>query len=174
MDREFAPTYCNFTTKTVINSEYDLKKSFQEFLYKIDNWINEGPGWAIELIKAEYVSVSIYNSLSGSSYTDLPAKLTNSIKGPINIKNNDKKCFLWCYIRYLNPLKTHAQRITKADKNMTNDLDYEDIKFFVYGRDYCKIEQKITFALTCFFMKIIWFILFMYQIKNVRTVWSNY
>ena len=29
-DIEFAPVYFNSTTKTVINSEYDLDKSFQE------------------------------------------------------------------------------------------------------------------------------------------------
>ena len=41
---EFARAYFNFTTKTVINLEYDLEKSFRKILYKIDNWINEGCG----------------------------------------------------------------------------------------------------------------------------------
>ena len=27
-----------------------LNKSFQEILYRIDNWINEGSGWIIESI----------------------------------------------------------------------------------------------------------------------------
>ena len=40
--------YFNFTTKTVINSEHDLDKSFQDILYRIDNWINEGSGWIVE------------------------------------------------------------------------------------------------------------------------------
>ena len=43
-DIKFAPVYLNSTTKTVINPEYDLDKSFQEVLYRIDNWINEGSG----------------------------------------------------------------------------------------------------------------------------------
>ena len=38
-DREFAPVYFNSASKTVINSEYSLDKSFQEILYRIDNWI---------------------------------------------------------------------------------------------------------------------------------------
>ena len=43
---EYAPVYFNSATKTVINSDkYDLDKSFQEILYRIDNWINEGSGW---------------------------------------------------------------------------------------------------------------------------------
>ena len=51
----------NSTTKTVINSEYMLDKSFQEILYRIDNWINEGSGWVVESIDAEYVNISIFS-----------------------------------------------------------------------------------------------------------------
>ena len=54
-DIEYAPVYFNSTTKTVINSDkYDLDKSFQEILYRIDNWINEGSVSIIESINAEY------------------------------------------------------------------------------------------------------------------------
>ena len=62
------------------------------------------------------------------------------MKGLINIKNNDNKCFLWCHIRHLNPLKIHPERITKADENMVNDLNYEGIKFPVPKKDYSNIE----------------------------------
>ena len=63
---KFAPVYFKSTTKTVINSEYDLDKSFQEILYKIDNWINGGLCWVIESINGEYVNISIFSPLSGS------------------------------------------------------------------------------------------------------------
>ena len=43
-DIEVAPVYCNSTTKTVISSKYDLDKSFQEILYRIDNCITEKCG----------------------------------------------------------------------------------------------------------------------------------
>ena len=37
-DIEYAPVYFNSATKTVINSyKYDLDKSFQETLYRIEN-----------------------------------------------------------------------------------------------------------------------------------------
>ena len=58
-DIEFASVYFNSTTKTVINSKYDLDKSFQEIIYRIDNWINEGSGWMMESINGEYVNISI-------------------------------------------------------------------------------------------------------------------
>ena len=45
---EFAPVCFNLTTKTVINYKFNLENAFQEILYKIDNWINEGSGWILE------------------------------------------------------------------------------------------------------------------------------
>ena len=75
------------------------------------------------------MNISIYGQLIGSTYIDLPDKLKNPVKGLINIKNNDNKCFLWRHIRHLNPLKVHPERITKEDEKIINDLDYEGIKY---------------------------------------------
>ena len=61
------------------------------------------------------------------------------MKGLINIKNNDNKCFLWCHIRHVNPLKIHSERITKVDKKMVNNLDYEGIELPVSKKDFSKI-----------------------------------
>ena len=41
---EFFSVYFNSITKTVINNKFDLYKSFQEILYRIDYWINESSG----------------------------------------------------------------------------------------------------------------------------------
>ena len=41
---EYSPVYFNSTTKTVINNKFGLDQSFQEILYRIDNWINEESG----------------------------------------------------------------------------------------------------------------------------------
>ena len=88
-DIEYAPVYFNSAVKTVINSDkYDLGKSFQEILDRIDSWINERSGWIIESIEAEYVNVSIYSPLIGRTYIELSDKLKNPMKGLINIKNN--------------------------------------------------------------------------------------
>ena len=43
-DIEYSSLYFNSMTKIVIKSEFSLGKSFQEILYRIDNWINEGSG----------------------------------------------------------------------------------------------------------------------------------
>ena len=108
---EFAPVYFNSTTKTVINHRFRLENSFQEILYMIDVWINNGSGWIIELIESQYINISTYRPLSGSFYMDLPVELRSPRKGLINIKNKDQKCFLWCHVRHINSLKEHPERI---------------------------------------------------------------
>ena len=97
---EYSPVYFNSTTKTVINSEFNLDKSFQEILYRIDNSINEGSVWIVESIDGEYVNISAYSPLVENIYIELPDELKNPMKGFINIKKNDNKCFLWCHIRH--------------------------------------------------------------------------
>ena len=62
---EYSSVYFNSIAKTVINSEFSLDKSFQEILYRIDNWINEGSGWIIESINGEYVNIFMYSPLIG-------------------------------------------------------------------------------------------------------------
>ena len=94
-DINYAPVSFNSATKEIINSDkYDLDKSFREILYRIDNCINEGFGWIIESIEAQYVSISIYSLLAGRKYNELPEKLKNQMKGQINIRNNDNKCLM--------------------------------------------------------------------------------
>ena len=59
--------------------------------------------------------ISTYTPLSVSSYVKLPAELKSTKKGLISIKNNDQKCFLWCHVRHVNPVKIHSGRITQED-----------------------------------------------------------
>ena len=37
--------------------------SFQVILYRINNQINEGFGWVIKFVDAEYMNISIYSPL---------------------------------------------------------------------------------------------------------------
>ena len=139
---EFAPVYFDSFTKTIINHRFKLESSFQEILCMIDNWINEGSGWIIEFIESQYINISTYRPLSGSSYMDLPVELRSPRKGLINIKNKDKKCFLWCHVRHINPSKGHPERIKKTDKKVDEKLDYDGIEFPVQENDFNKIEVK--------------------------------
>ena len=110
---EYSPVYFNSATKTVINNKFGLDQSFQEILYGIDNWINEGSGWVIKEILNQYLNVSSYSPLIGNTYIELRNELKHSRKGLINIKNDDNKCFLLCHVRHLNLVDKNPQRITK-------------------------------------------------------------
>ena len=72
---EFAPIYFNSLAKLVINHRYKLNKSFQEILYRIDAWINKGSGWIVESIESQYINITAYKPLVGSSYINLPIEL---------------------------------------------------------------------------------------------------
>ena len=52
-DTEYSSVYFNSITKTVINDAFidSNDKSFEDILYRIDNWINEGSGWEVEINK---------------------------------------------------------------------------------------------------------------------------
>ena len=113
---EFTLVLFNSSTKTIINHRYNLNKSFQEILYRVDAWVNRGSGWIIESIESQYINIATYRPLVESSYIDLPIEIKHPRKGLINIKKQWSKVFLWCHVRHINHVKDHPERITRVDK----------------------------------------------------------
>ena len=72
---EFRPVCFNSTTKTVINHKFSLGESFQEILYRIDNYINE------DIL------------LPRICYVKLTAELRKPKKGLINTKKERSEMF---------------------------------------------------------------------------------
>ena len=109
------------TITKVDDIEPELNMSRQEILNVIDKWVSEGLGWVTDRIDSHYLNVTLYKPLNGSSYIKLPAKLGNSRKGLINIKNEDNECFRWCHIRHLNPqIRTHKESKKMIRKRLTS------------------------------------------------------
>ena len=52
-----------------------VDKSFQEILYRIDNWISQGSGWIVESIERFYLNANSYSPFIGSKYIELPDEL---------------------------------------------------------------------------------------------------
>ena len=129
-----------------------LTNLFKKFCTGLYNFVHFG--WIVESINSRYINISTYRLLIGSSYVKLSAELRSPKKGLINIKNSDQKCFLWCHIRYINPVKTYSEKITQKDKELVNALDYEDVKFPVSEDKFNKIETKSKFASMFLVMKI--------------------
>ena len=68
----------------------------------------------------------------------------------INIKKTDQKCFLWCHVRHINPIKMHPERITQKDKEFINDLNYDGIEFPVSEKKSSKTETKSNICINVF------------------------
>ena len=88
----------------MINHKFDLDKSFQEILCRIDNRINESSGWIVESVMSQNINISTYRPLIVSCCITLSLELKSTEKGLINFKNNDQKWFLWCHVRHINPV----------------------------------------------------------------------
>ena len=149
----YKTAFFNGKAKTITKAsdiEHELSMSRQEILNVIDKWVLEGSGWVIDRIDSHYINVTAYQPLHGSSYLELPAKLRNSKKGLINIKNKDNECFRWCHIRHLNPQKKDPQRIKKDDKQFIERLNYEGIEFPISQKHYNKVEKQNDIRINVF------------------------
>ena len=142
-DNELEPRtfYFNSLIKNVINRRY-LSDSFEEILNILDIWINESSAWTIDQIDGLYINTSNCEPLLGGSYIPLPRALTNLMKGFINLKNKDHKCFMWCHVELINPQNRNVERINKQDKKIAANLNYSDIVFPLDINNYEKIEDR--------------------------------
>ena len=63
------------------------------------------------------------------------------MKGSINLKIKDIKCFKWRHVRFINPQSKNSDRINKQDKKIAETLDYRGINFPMKARDYEIVEE---------------------------------
>ena len=118
----------------IIISESDIDDVFQSIyttiVTNIQKYLGKDSEWIIDSVINHTISISKYNSLTGSSNKKLPKELDHPRKGWINVQNtNDNKCFKWCLVIYLNPADHNPRRITKTDKDFPDRYDFKDIKF---------------------------------------------
>ena len=70
------------------------------------------------------------------------------MKGLINLKNKDHKCFMWCHVRLVNPTNSHPERINKQDKKIA--ANYSGIVFPLDFNDYELIENRFEMKISVF------------------------
>ena len=105
--------------KAYINSgakEGVLKSTMETILSIVDTWVSRGSGWVIDSISNHYLNIAKYSPLNGSSYIELAIELRNSLKGLVNIQNDDDECFRWCHVRVLKPETSHVRRVKETDR----------------------------------------------------------
>ena len=59
-ETEYSPVYFISLAKTVINNKFKLSQSFQEIIYRLENWISHESGWIVEEIINQFLNVSSY------------------------------------------------------------------------------------------------------------------
>ncbi|CAB3978376.1 Gastrula zinc finger [Paramuricea clavata] len=145
--------YFKSKTGTATNFE-DIESTAAQnqltILSRIETFQNLGSNWIILNIESHYVNIAMYKPLKGSSYTKLPADISNPKCGLINMQNNDNKCFMWSHLRHVRPRARRATTITKQDREFAKNLDYEGIDFPVKISDIDKIERKNSISISVF------------------------
>ena len=139
-------------------NKFNLDQAFQEIVYRLENWISYGFGWIVEEIISQFLNVSSYLPQSGSTYIKLADELNHPMKGLINIKIDDNKCFSGCHVRHLNLDCVKPNRITKKDKEIFKDLNYSVVDFPVSKKHYGKNEvlNKININVSCYENKVVY------------------
>ena len=72
------------------------------------------------------------------------------MKGLINLKNKDHKCFMWCHVRLINPTNSQPERINKQDKKIAANLNYSDAEFPLNISDFELIEKRFEMKINVF------------------------
>ena len=90
-----------------IQSTFGLNLNVHNSLMqKLDDEQLEGSGFVLNGIVNVIMEVYKVNDIQASSWVELPEKYKNK-KSIIDIKNDDKFCFLWCILAHLFPVEDH-------------------------------------------------------------------
>ena len=111
---------------------------------------NSGSSNVLEYDHGITFKLSEYVPISGGSISELdgiPDLFLNK-RSLLILRNNDDKCFLYCYIReILNPITKNRFRITKRDKELADEiinetnLNFENVSISEIDKIEIKIES---------------------------------
>ena len=118
-------------------------------MYRIDNWINEGSGWIVELIESQYINILTYRPLSGSSYIKLPIEL----KGPKKRLIRDQKGFYGVILDILIQSKYIQKELHGEIENLLIILIKMELKLLREKKILARLKKRPIVLLTCFVMK---------------------
>ena len=151
-DRKIYLEICNLiscqidkvTKSFEILSENDLEIVLNEIIKTMNSNFEKIPNdtkHKFLCYKKVEVNISKYQALKKhvGSYILLPKSLQRH--GLINIKNKDNCCFIWSYIRYLNPQLKDPNIIKLTDKKLFDEI-YQKLKIFQFPLDVNKNNIK--------------------------------
>ena len=107
--------------------EYNYKiKKMQEDIEKVNFKESGNSIYYINSVGCE-IYITECELLKGSNYNfENILKIFYTSRVITVIKNKDRKCFIYCYIRkFLNPVDNHSDRVSLKDKEIVNKLEQE-------------------------------------------------
>ena len=111
----------NNLTETDINN-IDVKSQLE---HQIQVQETKESGWIFDKINAMKIRFYKTDKLNGSSYVKIPLR-SNAL---INIKNNDKYCFIWSILASLHPCKNdHPNRVSNYIQ-LFFELNFQNFAF---------------------------------------------
>eukprot|EP00116_Pleurobrachia_bachei_P008032 sb/3468294/ len=109
------------------NVDEFLKRAAVIIRHGIEVYERYGSGWIFDNHQCSKLDLAKYSPLSGCGYVSLPKKLRD-MKSLLNIRSNDNRCFLYCLLAHLFPVKSHSYRYTKylqyVDKVKMGGVDF--------------------------------------------------
>ncbi|CAH0562961.1 unnamed protein product [Brassicogethes aeneus] len=132
------------TPNEIIDLGTDLKKWFNENIVdkltvKLEDFQERDSGWSLLEIAGLKININKFCPISAGAFVELPQFIKNK-KAVLNIKNNDKYCFLWCIVASLFPNAGNPSR-TSSYPDFRSVLNYEGIDFPIKFKDIKKFEN---------------------------------
>ncbi|CAC5423990.1 unnamed protein product [Mytilus coruscus] len=130
------------------DNEHNLNEAFQKMNGSLEEFIHKGSNWIVNKVLGLEVNTVKYSPISGSSYMELPSKLHHS-HAITNIKNEDKKCFLWSVLAALHPAERNPDRVFHYTK-YADSLNLTGIDFPVSLSKVEKFEKQNNLSINVF------------------------
>ncbi|KAB0804470.1 hypothetical protein PPYR_01440 [Photinus pyralis] len=134
------------TRNAVIDIGTNLKKWYKENVFdklqaKLENFSEKQSGWALSEVLFVKININNYAPIKGgfSTYIKMPSFILAK-KAVVNVRNNDKFCFLWSIVAALNPVTKHVDRVSSYP-HFDDILKRESIQFPIKITDIKKFEQ---------------------------------
>ena len=129
-------------TKSIKARICNTPNDFFKYLFESISQLMENGDYSFTYkIEQLFLSVSKYNAITGSSYKPIPESIKNK-KAIVNIKNDDKFCFIWSVLASMYPVKDHPERVSKYTEHF-NKLKFneKDFPMEVNGCHILKFEK---------------------------------
>ncbi|KAB0792893.1 hypothetical protein PPYR_12513 [Photinus pyralis] len=134
------------TRNAVIDIGTNLKKWYKENVFdklqaKLENFSEKQSGWALSEVLFVKININNYAPIKGgfSTYIKMPSFILAK-KAVVNVRNNDKFCFLWSIVAALNPVTKNVDR-ESSYPHFDDILKRESIQFPIKITDIKKFEQ---------------------------------